>query len=86
MDAGFINGNGTSTEVHLYSYTDKNLSPGEYIYRLKQIDFDGSFEYSTEVEVDITSPTIFSLKQNFPNPFNPETNISFTIPELTNVT
>ncbi|MBK7380203.1 MAG: hypothetical protein IPJ03_14635 [Ignavibacteriales bacterium] len=80
---GFIPGFGTTTEPKSYSFTDENLSSGKYQYRLKQIDFDGSFEYSNTVEVEVTSPTEFSLEQNYPNPFNPTTKIKYTIPSVT---
>jgi len=76
---GFVSGNGTTTEPQLYSFVDENLSAGKYQYRLKQIDFDGTFEYSNSIEVEINSPTIFSLEQNYPNPFNPSTSIQYAI-------
>ncbi len=79
---GFVNGNGTSTELNHYSFKDENLSPGKYKYRLKQIDFDGDFEYSTEIEVEIGLPDKFELYQNYPNPFNPTTRIKFTISDF----
>jgi hypothetical protein len=76
---GFVNGNGTTTETQLYSFVDEILASGKYLYRLKQIDFDGTFEYSNEVEVIVSVPEKFDLSQNYPNPFNPATTISFTI-------
>ncbi|HCY74642.1 MAG TPA: hypothetical protein DHV28_01860 [Ignavibacteriales bacterium] len=76
----FINGNGTTTEPQSYSFVDKNLEAGKYQYRLKQIDFDGTFEYSDIIEAEINPPAKFSLEQNYPNPFNPSTKIHFTIP------
>ena len=83
---GFIAGNGTTTLTHSYSFTDKYVLPGKYLYRLKQIDFDGSYEYSKEVEVELKAPLKFNLKQNYPNPFNPSTKISFTLPIDSKVT
>lgn len=77
---GFINGKGTTSEPQSYSFRDENLSSGKYYYRLKQIDFDGSFEYSYVVEVEILNPNEFVLYQNYPNPFNPSTTISWSLP------
>ncbi len=76
---GFINGHGTTSESHSYSFSDNNLSTEKYVYRLKQIDFDGTFSYSNEVEVDLSLPQAFSLEQNYPNPFNPSTSIQYAI-------
>ena len=81
---GFVGGNGTTTELTYYSFIDENTEAGFYQYRLKQIDFDGSFSYSNIVEVEISSPLQFSLEQNYPNPFNPSTKIKFTIPQTVN--
>ncbi len=78
---GFIEGKGTTSEPQEYFYNDK-LSGYEslrFYYRLKQIDFDGSFKYSDIVEVDV-APSKFSLSQNYPNPFNPMTIISYQLP------
>ncbi|MCW8806337.1 MAG: T9SS type A sorting domain-containing protein, partial [Ignavibacteriaceae bacterium] len=84
-NTGFIEGHGSTTKEHNYSFTDKNVLPGDYQYKLKQIDYDGSFEYSDIVDVKISGPTEFSLEQNYPNPFNPSTTIKYTIPESGNV-
>ncbi|MCZ7608674.1 MAG: T9SS type A sorting domain-containing protein [Ignavibacterium sp.] len=75
----FVNGNGTTTETKTYSYKDENLSAGKYQYRLKQIDFDGTFEYSNIIEAEVLSLSEFILEQNYPNPFNPVTRIQFAI-------
>ncbi len=80
---GFVNGNGTTSQPNSYSFADNSLSTGKYFYRLKQIDFDGSFTYSNEVEVDLSLPQTFSLEQSYPNPFNPSTTIKYTIPNVT---
>jgi len=77
----FVEGKGTTTEQQFYSYIDENLSAGKYQYRLKQIDFDGTYEYSNIVEAEINQPLEFSLSQNYPNPFNPITKIKYTVPQ-----
>ena len=79
--AGFVNGNGTASTLNNYSFTDNTLNTGSYSYRLKQIDFNGNYEYhNLSGEVVIGVPSIFSLSQNYPNPFNPSTKIDFDIP------
>jgi hypothetical protein len=77
---GFREGNGTVTEQQNYFFSDdiSEISSPKLYYRLKQIDFDGSFEYSEVVKVEIT-PSKFSLEQNYPNPFNPSTSIQSAI-------
>lgn len=82
----FVDGKGTTTAPASYIYTDRNLSAGTYSYRLKQIDFDGSYTYSDEVMTDLTAPAEFVLSQNYPNPFNPTTTIKFGIPADARVT
>lgn len=76
---GFIEGKGTSLQTQIYKFNDTGLEEGKYVYRLKQTDFDGTFSYSKEVEVDISTPLTFELLQNYPNPFNPATLIKFSI-------
>ena len=77
---GFIAGFGTSTELHHYSFTDEPTASGKYQYRLKQIDYDGSFTLTDFVEVEVIISKDYNLSQNYPNPFNPATLISFSIP------
>ncbi len=46
---GWMNGNGTSSQKHFYSYTDMgaaSINASIIYYRLKQVDFNGAFEYS----------------------------------------
>ncbi|HMQ70204.1 MAG TPA: T9SS type A sorting domain-containing protein [Ignavibacteria bacterium] len=79
---GYLNGFGTSEISHNYSYTDRNLATGSYSYRLKQIDYNGNFEYhNLNSEVIIGIPAAFNLRQNYPNPFNPTTTINFDMPK-----
>ena len=78
---GFKTGKGTSTNMSAYTFSDNigSLSPGSLVYRLKQIDLDGSFKYSNEVEVQKVSIVKYNLSQNYPNPFNPSTIIKYSI-------
>lgn len=84
---GFVQGGSTTTELSSYSYIDKNLPAGNYSYRLKQIDFDGSFTYYLLSEtVNLSSPVGFELSQNYPNPFNPSTKIKYSVNKSSFVT
>ncbi len=57
------------------------MNSGKYNYRLKQIDFNGNYEYfNLGNEVGIGIPAKYDLAQNYPNPFNPTTNINYDIP------
>ena len=85
VEIGFVSGSGTTTEPKLYSFRDEKVSSGTYIYRLKQIDFDGTVSYSSEIEIEVHGPAEFALFQNYPNPFNPITIIKFALPEKTNL-
>lgn len=79
---GFVQGYGNSNSPKEYLFEDKNPQVGKLQYRLKQIDFGGTYEYSNTVEVNFDAPVNFSLDQNYPNPFNPETTIQYTIPSI----
>lgn len=81
----FIEGKGTSASFQEYNFTDKNAGEGNHSYRLKQIDFNGSFSYSGIVEIYIGNPEKFQLLQNYPNPFNPSTKISYDLSKSSNV-
>ena len=86
VNIGFVQGSGTSTTTKLYSYTDRITGYKDLSYRLKQIDFDGNFKYSKEVEIKGgIVPDDYSLSQNYPNPFNPTTVIQFELPEAAKV-
>jgi len=78
---GSVEGKGTSNAANSYSFYDKSLLTGKYNYRLKQIDYNGNYEYfELANEVVIGTPEKYSLGQNYPNPFNPSTTINFELP------
>jgi|GEM_PF-774665 len=78
-EIGFVGGNGTTAKAQSYTFTDADITGGEYSYKLKQVDYDGSVNYSKEVTVNTTSPVRYSMRQNYPNPFNPTTTITFSL-------
>ena len=79
-EIAFVNGKGTTTGKTNYFYTDVPTQKGNIVYRLKQVDYDGSFSYSKEREVSFgNAPDKFELLQNYPNPFNPSTVISYQL-------
>jgi len=83
--AGFVAGSGTSTTAHTYTFVDPSGSASS-TYRLKQIDLNGAFQYSSPVAVNAAPgqesvhPTAFFMSQNYPNPFNPSTEIAYSLP------
>jgi predicted CXXCH cytochrome family protein len=81
LKIGFAKGNGTTTESQNYSFVDKQLKPGFYSYRLKQIDLNGKYAFSKVINVQVVQGLNYSLEQNYPNPFNPETSIKYSIPQ-----
>ncbi|MCU0414845.1 MAG: choice-of-anchor J domain-containing protein [Ignavibacteriaceae bacterium] len=78
---GFVEGHGTTTEIQSYTFTDKGLASGSYNYRIKQVDFGGSYKYyNLKEEIQIDVPDSYQLLQNYPNPFNPTTKIKYSVP------
>ena len=82
---GFVEGHGTTTEVHVYRYTVSDLIAGTHTFRLKQIDFDGAFEYSPEIEVAVGVVGTHQLSHAYPNPFNPQAQFTLAVSLAQNV-
>lgn len=78
-EAGYIRGAGTTTERKEYQFTEP-FTNGNMLYRLKQIDFNGSYSYYGPVALNASAPEKFEILGNYPNPFNPVTVIRFALP------
>ncbi|MBX2820280.1 MAG: DUF5060 domain-containing protein [Rhodothermaceae bacterium] len=81
-EVGFVEGAGTATTLQSYSFTDnlQSVNANTLFYRLKQVDFDGSFTYSETIELRPDGPLQVTLNPNYPNPFNPTTTLTFSLP------
>ncbi len=82
----FVEGNGTTTEAQTYSYNAGDMAVGTHAFRLKQIDFDGAFEYSDEVEATIETPGSHLISSAYPNPFNPQSQFTLAVAQEQQVT
>ena len=76
---GFVEGQGTTTEAQTYTFTAGGMDVGTHAFRLKQIDFDGAFEYSDEVEATIEVIGTHQLSNAYPNPFNPTSQFTLAV-------
>jgi len=86
---GFVEGVGTTTEMQYYSFKD-NIGDSKLSdnisYRLKQMDYNGTYKYSEIIEINVNVISKYQLHQNYPNPFNSTTKIKYQIPEKSFVT
>jgi len=83
---GFVRGHDTINVQQNYLFWDNSVKPGNrYYYRLKQLNLDGTYEYSSIIEISIALPEQFNLEQNYPNPFNPTTEICYSLPRSAHV-
>lgn len=88
MNNQIIQGYGNTTMEHYYRYVDTDVEIGKtYYYKLYSQDFNGDiFQYPlVESTTALAIPETFALQQNFPNPFNPTTKITFSVPQKADV-
>lgn len=83
--AAFVDGRGTTTEAQEYRYRIERLAPGTYVFRLKQIDFDGASELSPEVEITVTLAEAFALSEAYPNPIQQTGELALSVQEAQHV-
>ena len=76
---GFVEGHGSTSQARNYTFTIRDLEPGSHLFRLKQVDYDGAFEYSPVVEVAVEVPDQYFLSEVYPNPFNPQAAVRFWV-------
>ena len=77
---GTVKASVLSNSPKSYSYTDSKLQSGKYQYRLKMVDNNGTFSYSSVESAEVAIPKDFAVSQNYPNPFNPSTKIDYQVP------
>ncbi len=80
-EISFVAGAGNSSTPRSYHFSDVRVpqSAGTISYRLRQIDRDGSTEYSPVVMVAVANASRIGITDAFPNPFNPSTTVSYTV-------
>jgi hypothetical protein len=78
-ELAFIDGHGTTIKAQAYTYSATGLDVGSHRFRLRQIDFDGAFEYSEVLETTIELAGTHRLGAAYPNPFNPSTNFELIV-------
>jgi len=85
-EIGFVSGAGTTTEARAYSFTATRVAAGRHVYRLRQVDLDGTFTYSAQLELSVELAGAFELSSAYPNPFNPTTTFELTVQQTQHVT
>lgn len=78
-EVGYVPGAGTTSTSSSYSYTINSSEDGLHRFRLRQIDLDGAWNYSSMVEIISELPKTHFLSDAYPNPFNPSTSFSLLV-------
>ncbi|GEM_PF-2241072 len=70
---GVVIGSGTTIEEQTYDFTDFKPYVGDSYYRLRQVDFDGQYEYTEIILVQVAlEPVSFNV---YPNPVHDVFNV-----------
>ena len=87
-EIGFVEGAGTTTQTQRYRFDAAMVEPGTYDFRLRQVDVDGTIEYSPVVTVRVQPDQPYSLQMRGPNPFRGETAMELMVrsPQTTQAT
>ena len=85
QEVGFVNGAGTTTAVQRYRFRANAPSAGRYVFRLRQVDFDGTTDYSPTVEVTVGPQGAYALVAAGPNPFRSRTAVELVVREAQQV-
>jgi hypothetical protein len=81
-----IAGQGNTSSATDYSYSDAKVAAGAtYKYKLESVSANGVSVEEKVTEVVVPIPDQYVLFNNYPNPFNPTTNIRFQLPEAQNI-
>ena len=84
ITVGSLMAGGTTSVPRGYSFKDAVTTSGTYVYLLEEMDRNGAIHFSSEISLEtLPRPGELVLSPNYPNPFNPSTKISFTLPSNT---
>lgn len=85
-DLGFVPGHGTSAGAQRYTYRVHDPGPGTHRFRLRQVDYNGAFAYTPEVEIGLDPLETHYLSAAYPNPFHLTTTIHVDLPRAGELT